>query len=106
MRKLFYLRKKYIYIDVGNNNSNYWFEFRICGVGLDVNFKDYKSGIDLSTNKISPYASDIERKRIKETWSNNLSFKGKLIKWFWINFGWTKGFHMYKINNYDQWRRL
>ena len=73
MKKLLYLRKKYIYVDVGNNGANYWFEFRICGIGIDINWEDYTAGLDICTNKASSYATDIQRKRLLNPWSNQLS---------------------------------
>lgn len=98
---------KYIIIELGTNNCDYWLEFRICGVGIDINYQSKKAGIDHCTNKISSYATYKQRKRLNQAWSSykSLPLKGKILKWFWLNLGWLRGFHMYEINGFRIWKR-
>ena len=88
-----------------NNHEHYWFEFRVFGIGIDIGFDRFTRGIDTCTGGISAYATDIQRKRLPQNWARNLSLKGKLLKFLWVYFGWTRGFTLYPINQYKRWSK-
>ena len=88
-----------------NNHEHYWFEFRVFGICIDIGFDRFTRGIDTCTGGISAYATDIQRKRLPQNWARNLSLKGKLLKFLWVYFGWTRGFTLYPINQYKRWSK-
>ena len=95
---------KYLTIDINSSGTNYWFEVRICGIGIDINWSHKSHSIDQCTGKISAYADMTQRKRLAENWAHSLSLQGRALKFLWVYFGWMRGFTMYPINQHNRWR--
>ena len=95
---------RYLHININRSIVNYWFEVRICGIGIDINWCHRDDSIDQCTGKISAYADSLQRKRLAENWAHSLSLQGRALKFLWVYFGWMRGFTMYPINQHNRWR--
>ena len=86
---------KYMYLNTNINltDPTIWFEFRICGIGIDFSYY---------TKKDTLYC---DKRRLEETWCSykDLPLKAKIEKWLWVNCSWFMSFHFYKFNQFNMW---
>ena len=100
--------KTIIRIDFGYNKPNTWFEFRICGIGIDVNYTWKCVGWDKYRNQVDYYAKDKHRRRFKECWDwrIKLSTYHRIRRWCCIYLGWMRCITFYNFNEYKQWHSI